>query len=104
MTLPYDLKIIKKNHKAAFLDLDQLRILDIHDFISDMVLLHAKNKAVFLKVANSVVHVYKDEECPQLSCKRKCNPIMQLPAPNLRRRVDRSPMNTLMSIPKNVNF
>ncbi len=38
-----------------------LRILDIHDFISDMVLLHTKNKAVSLKVANSVVHVYKDE-------------------------------------------
>ena len=38
-----------------------LRILDIHDFISDMVLLHAKNKAVSLKVVNSVVHVYKDE-------------------------------------------
>ncbi len=29
--------------------------------VSDMVLLHAKNKAVSLKVANSVVHVYKDE-------------------------------------------
>ncbi len=38
-----------------------LRILDIHDFISDMVLLHTKNKAAYLKVANSVVHVYKDE-------------------------------------------
>ena len=38
-----------------------LRIPDIHDFISDMVLLHTKNKAVSLKVANSVVHVYKDE-------------------------------------------
>ncbi len=38
-----------------------LRILDIHDFISDMVLLHTKNKAVSLKGANSVVHVYKDE-------------------------------------------
>ncbi len=38
-----------------------LRILDIHDFISDMVLLHTKNKAVSLKVAHSVVHVYKDE-------------------------------------------
>ncbi len=36
-------------------------IPDIHDFISDMVLLHTKNKAVSLKVANSVVHVYKDE-------------------------------------------
>ncbi len=35
-----------------------LRIPDIHDFISDMVLLHAKNKAVSLKVANSVVHVH----------------------------------------------
>ncbi len=33
-----------------------LRILDIHDFISDMALLHTKNKAVSLKVANSVVH------------------------------------------------
>ncbi len=32
------------------------RILDIHEFISDMVLLHTKNKAVSLKVANSVVH------------------------------------------------
>ncbi len=31
-----------------------LRILDIHDFISDIVLLHTKNKAVSLKVANSV--------------------------------------------------
>ena len=30
---------------------------DIHDFISDMVLLHVKNKAVSLKVANSVVHM-----------------------------------------------
>ncbi len=46
-----------------------LRIPDIQDFISDMVLLHAKNKAVSLKVANSV-------------------------------KVDRSPMNTLMSIPQ----
>ncbi len=36
-----------------------LRILDIHDFISDMVLLHAKNKAVSLKDANNVVHVLK---------------------------------------------
>ncbi len=51
--------------------LKDLRIPDIHDFISDMVLLHAKNKAVSLKVANSVVH-----------------------------KVDRSPMYTLMSIPK----
>ncbi len=54
-----------------------LRILDIHDFISDMVLLHAKNKAVSLKVANSVV----DEG-----------------------KVDRSPMNTLMSIPQKRQF
>ncbi len=35
-----------------------LMIPDIHDFIFDMFLLHAKNKAVSLKVANSVVHVY----------------------------------------------
>ncbi len=53
----------------------RLRIPDIHDFISDMVLLHAKNKAVSLKVANSVVH-----------------------------KVDRSPMNTLMSIPQKRQF
>ncbi len=38
-----------------------LRILDIHDFISDKVLLRTKNKAVSLKIDNSVVHVYKDE-------------------------------------------
>ncbi len=38
-----------------------LRIPNIHYFISYMVLLHAKNKAVYLKVANSVVHVQNDE-------------------------------------------
>ncbi len=47
---------------------DHLRILDIHDFISDMVLLHTKNKAVSLKVAN------------------------------------KSPINTLMSIPQKRQF
>ena len=50
----------KKRSKVKF-PYSWLRILDIHDFISDMVLLHTKNKAVSLKVANSVVHVYKDE-------------------------------------------
>ena len=60
------------------IDPSKLRIPDINDFISDIVLLHAKNKVVSFKVANSVVHVYKDE--------------------------GRSPMNTLMSIPQKRQF
>ncbi len=35
-----------------------LRIPDIHDFISDMVLSHAKNKAVSLKVANTLMSIF----------------------------------------------
>ena len=39
--------------RLSFYFVTLLRILDIHGFISDMVLLHAKNKAVSLKVANT---------------------------------------------------
>ncbi len=71
-----------------FIDLSNgvgpLRILDIHDFISDMVLLHAKNKAVSLKVANSFVRAATSTK--------------------LKDKVDRSPMNTLMSIPQKCQF
>ncbi len=63
----------------------KLRILDIHDLISDMVLLHAKNKAVSLKVTNSVVH-------------------NAAPSTKLKDKVDRSPMNTIMSIPQKRHF
>ncbi len=58
-----------------------LRILDIHDFISDMVLLHKKNKAVSLKVPNRAATSTK-----------------------LKDNVDGSPMNTLMSIPQKRQF
>ncbi len=56
--VPYTLINVKNGFTICNI---ALRILDIHDFISDMVLLHTKNKTVSLKVANSVVHVYKDE-------------------------------------------
>ncbi len=68
-----------------------LRIPDIHDFISDMVLLQTKNKAVSLKVANSVVHVYIDEGMSSTFIQKKD-------------KVDRSPMNTLMSISQKRHF
>ncbi len=44
--------------RPEIINICKLRILDIHDFISDMVpLQHVKNKTVSLKVANSVVHI-----------------------------------------------
>ncbi len=58
------------------LNFPMLRIPDIHDFISEMVLVHAKNKAVSLKDANTATST------------------------KLKDKVDRSPMNTLMSIPQ----
>ncbi len=39
-----------------------LRILDIHDFMSDMALLHTKNKAVSLKVANTLMSIPKKRQ------------------------------------------
>ncbi len=53
-----------------------------------MVLSHVKNKAVSLNVANSVVHLYKDEGNNTATSTK------------LKDKVDRSPMNTLMSIPQ----
>ncbi len=40
--------------------------IDIHDFISDIILLHVKNKAVSLKVVNGVAHLRRkpQEENP----------------------------------------
>ncbi len=72
---------VLKKRGVPLLEGVPLRIPDIHNFISDMVLLHTKNKAVSLKVANSVVHVNNAATSTKLKDK-----------------VDRSSMNTLMSI------
>ncbi len=78
MSPPAVLKMISRNancgqvrspkHTQRPSYLSFLRILDIHDFISDMVLLHAKNKAVSLKVANSIEPPLGVRE---LSCRRE---------------------------------